>query len=139
MSGSVLNNIIALKLRCSAKENSIMSKFNLTCSEYKALLSLEKDETLPCKVLAAKMELSESRGNRVVNRLIKKGCFKVSYDKNDKRVVYISLNAKGQKVKAKIDNMLMECEKEIKSKLSSSEIDYFITILNKVNRVLVKN
>ena len=116
-----------------------MQKYNLTCSEYKALLTIEDKESLPCKVLADKMGLSESRGNRVINRLIKQGYFRCSFDNKDKRVIYVSINKKGKMVKSKIKHMMAECEKEINNKLSESEIKNFINLINKVNKVLINN
>ncbi len=116
-----------------------MQKFKLTCAEYKALLSIDSKETLPCKVLASNMGLSESRGNRIINRLIKRGYYNFSYDKNDKRIVYVSLNPKGLRLKMKINKMLSDCDKEINNRLSKSEINSFINIINKVNKVLTKN
>lgn len=132
----LIEHIMDLKLRCLAKESVIMGELGLTSSEFNALLSFEEHDKLSCKAAAARMGLSESRASRVLNKLIEKSLFNISYPGDDSRTVRISLSPKGSKLRKKIIKELIECDSEIKSKLTKGELDDLISVLIKVNRIL---
>ena len=118
--------------KCIETENKIRDEFNLTLDEYNGILVIEPDHKIPSQTFSKKMELSPSRGSRVIDRLLKKGYISVETVINDRRSLAISMTAKGHNVKIKIKQRMDECEKRIFSSVTpqqESELRKALTLL----------
>lgn len=139
MGTRIIDLIITLKNSCYCKEESIREEFSLSPAEYRGLLAAAPGETVSGGVLSRKMGLSISRGSRVIDKLVKKGYVKFSDDIKDRRYLRVQLTANGLKVRSKINMLLDECEREIKSKIPKSELKSFLNSLDKLTLILNSN
>ncbi len=132
----IIEALSILKNNCSTQLDNIRLKIKLSPSEFNALLSIDKNEKLTCQNLSAKMGLSSSRGSRVISKLIHRGYLKEEKHKKDKRCNIISLSSKGLKVKDEIEELLSECEKKIRTKLTNQELQSIKGNLEKLIKIL---
>jgi MarR family transcriptional regulator, organic hydroperoxide resistance regulator len=139
MSDRIFDIITNLKNKCIEKEVSIQKEYSLSPAEYNGLLSVEQEKIYSCNQLSKKLGLSISRSSRVLYRLIQNGYLKGIRDKEDRRVLKVTLTEKGLSTQRKIDKKLDECEKEIISKLQASELHLFENTLNKLSDIFISN
>ncbi len=132
----IIEALSILKNNCAAQLDSIRVETKLTPAEFNGIISIERKQKLTCQDLSTKMGLSASRGSRVINKLISKGYLKEEKHKIDKRCNLISLSPNGIRLKNKIDELLNDCEKKIKSKLTKDELNSVISSLEKLIKVL---
>lgn len=132
-----IDAVLLLKDSCIKKEEEIVNRFSVSPSEYRGLLAIVPGEVLTGNAYSSRMGLSVSRGSRVIEKLLKSGYLKHEDCDDDRRCNMVSLTAKGIKVRTEIDKMLDECEDELESRISKSElistkdsIEKIATILN---------
>ncbi len=83
-------------------EHKIRKKLGLTEAEYKGILCIGEEEKITCQEFSNRMDLSVSRGSRVVDRLcVKKIIKRVDCD-SDRRCKNIWLTIKGKKIRQEI-------------------------------------
>ena len=136
MTNRIVDCIINLKNKCASKEEEIRKEYSLSPAEYNGLLSINNNESLKCNQLSKKMDLSVSRGSRVIEKLMKNGYLKQESSKTDRRISIISLTPKGCNAKKKIEKVLNECEAKILKELTKKEVEQTISILNKLELTL---
>ncbi|MCX6163273.1 MAG: hypothetical protein NTU73_00145 [Ignavibacteriae bacterium] len=88
-------------------------------------------------VVISYQKLSVSRSSRVLERRIRNGYFKGKKNKEDKRVLKVTLTEKGIRIRNKINKRLEECEKDIINKLRKSELYLLENTLNKLSDVFI--
>lgn len=132
----IIDQILFLKNNCLKKEDTIREEFGLLPAEYHGIQVLGNNEILPCSVLSKRMELSDSRGSRVIDNLVKNGYVEYENCISDRRIVFVKLTLKGKQVKNKIEKLLDDCENEIKRKLTKSEINFFSESVLKISKIL---
>ena len=137
MADRIFDIITNLKNRCLDKEESIQKEYMLSPAEYNALLAVLPGEVCNCNELSKRMNLSISRSSRILDKLLKNGYFNEVKNKEDRRVLNITLSKKGTCTRNKIKDKLDECEKEILSKLQTSELYLLENTLNKISSVFV--
>lgn len=121
MNGDRLLDVVeALRKKCLAREEENRKILRLTETEYKGLLCFESKERIACQEFAVRMNLSVSRGSRVIDRLFAKGYIKRADSSEDRRCKYIWLTPKGTTIRSKIDTQRQICE-EILVTVSSEE------------------
>jgi DNA-binding MarR family transcriptional regulator len=138
MNQRVINLIFNLKYSCLAKEEKIITELKLSPAEYRAILSLVPGSEVPCNILSKKMGLSVSRGSRVIDKLIENGYLKENKSRDDQRVTYVEMTAKGEKIQRKINNLLEDCEHMILRSMSTPELEAFTGSLTKISDILMK-
>jgi len=121
--GRIIDLIIELKGKCSLKEEQIRNEFHLSQAEYRGILSLNRGERVTCSDFAQRMDLSPSRGSRVIERLISKGFLLSEPVSGDRRALLLSLTRKGLHVQARIDERKNGCEHTMLSKCSIPEVN----------------
>lgn len=85
-----------------AYEHKIRKKLGLTEAEYKGILCIGEEEKITCQEFSKRMDLSVSRGSRVVDRLnVKKYIERVDCD-SDRRCKNIWLTKKGNEIRQMI-------------------------------------
>ncbi|MCX7833260.1 MAG: MarR family transcriptional regulator [Ignavibacteria bacterium] len=132
----IIEALSILKNNCANHLDKIRIRMKLSPAEFNGIISIRTNEKLTCNELSRKMGLSPSRGSRVINKLIQKGYLKEERNVKDKRCNIITLSQKGSNVKKKIEDLINECESEIQSKLSESEIESISISLEKLIKVL---
>ena len=106
----------------------------LTFPQYLALEVLDKVKPLKMKSIAKALGISLPAATGLVSRLVTMKMAMRTYDKEDRRVIFISLTAKGKRV---INQTRMARKKiigEIFGVLSESERQAYLGILRKVKR-----
>lgn len=139
MAERIFDIITNLKKKCLNKEESIQKEYLLSPAEYNGLLSIAPDEVYSCNQLSKKMGLSVSRSSRVLERLVKNGYLKGIKNKEDRRVLKVTLTEKGVSTRDKINKRLEECEKDIINKLQKPELYLLENALNKLSDVFISN
>lgn len=132
----IIDLIIDLKRKCQLKEKDIRGETDVKESEYNALLALDPENELSSKEFAEKLDLSPSRGTRVIEKLVKDGSLERKRSEEDRRRVSVSLTEKGIEEKKKIESLKNECEERIISNFSENEIKKTREILKDLAEVL---
>ncbi|KXB07255.1 hypothetical protein AKJ51_01800 [candidate division MSBL1 archaeon SCGC-AAA382A20] len=132
----VIDLIIELKRKCQLKEEDIRKEIDVMESAYNTFLALEPGNELSSKEFAEKLDLSPSRGTRVIEKLVKDGSLERKRSEEDRRRVSVSLTEKGIEEKKKIESLKNECEERIISNFSENEIKKIRGILKDLVEVL---
>jgi DNA-binding MarR family transcriptional regulator len=122
MAEKLFDLVVTIMKRCQMTEEKIKNEFALSTAEYNGLMAMIPGEKILCNVLSRRMELSPSRGSRVIDRLVKKGYVRTEVP-DDRRSLELSLTRKGSQMRRQIEEKLHECEERMVSTLSESEQD----------------
>lgn len=131
----IYTTILKLKYFCTCNENKISSSWNISLAELKGVNAMESHESLTCSELAEKMNLSPSRGSRIIDNLVRKGYLFREIQDQDRRTTFLSLTKRGEKLKYNITREQKAFEDILTSKLNSQEIESVkkgLAILEKV-------
>lgn len=119
----IVDNIFLLKRRCMFKIEDLSAEAGLVPRELAGIEALFPGERVSGNELSRRMELSPSRGSRIIERLIRKGYLVRETDPHDRRAVLISLSGMGAEQKLKIDALKDDCERLLLSKLEGEQLD----------------
>jgi DNA-binding MarR family transcriptional regulator len=125
-----------LKDRCISNTLKIRKEANLSHSEYAGISVMTNDEIICGNDLSKKMNLSPSRGSRIIDSLVRNGFLTRENDPEDRRRYTLRLADKGIQVKKRIEKTIDECEKKVFSVLSKEEIKHFSRSIKKINKIL---
>jgi len=123
MGKNLMDLIMELKKGCMEDEEQIRTLCNVSLAEYKAVMEIDTTERITCNVLSKKMGLSPSRGSRIIDGLVRKKYLVRMTNLEDRRSFVLSLSPKGTKIKEQIKRERNNCEKRIREKLSTKELD----------------
>ena len=93
-----------------AYETRIREKLGLSEAEYRGILCFDREEKITCQEFSRRMNLSVSRGSRVVDRLCAKEYIARVDCESDRRCKNIWLTEKGKTVHQKIAGEIQEIE-----------------------------
>jgi len=127
--------IMELKKGCMEDEEQIRTLCNVSLAEYKAVMEIDTTERITCNVLSKKMGLSPSRGSRIIDGLVRKKYLVRMTNLEDRRSFVLSLSPKGTKIKEQIKRERNNCEKRMREKLSTKELDLIEEGLELVIRI----
>lgn len=131
----LIDQVIALKRCCQAKEDTLRESLGLSASDYHCLSSFPQDKPISGNDLAKRLGLSPSRMSRVAEGLVSNGYLRREQDPTDRRIQHYTLTAKGAKFKMKIQAFLDDCEAELQKRLSrkvAKEVECGLRALNGV-------
>jgi DNA-binding MarR family transcriptional regulator len=123
MEKNLLDLIIELKKGCMEDEQQIRTLCHVSLAEYKAVMEINVTERITCNVLSKKMGLSPSRGSRITDSLVRKKYLIRMTNSKDRRSFVLSLSSKGIKIKEQIERERNNCERRIREKLSTEELE----------------
>jgi DNA-binding MarR family transcriptional regulator len=135
MGKNLMDLIMELKKGCLEDEEQIRTLCNVSLAEYKAVMEIDTTERITCNVLSKKMGLSPSRGSRIIDGLVRKKYLVRMTNLEDRRSFVLSLSPKGTKIKEQIKRERNNCEKRIREKLSTKELDLIEEGLELVIRI----
>jgi DNA-binding MarR family transcriptional regulator len=135
MEKKLVDLIIELKKDCMIDEEQIRTLCNVSLAEYKAVMEIKTTERITCNVFSKKMDLSPSRGSRIIDGLVRKGYLLRVTNPEDRRSFVLSLSSKGAKIKDDIERERNNCEKRIREKLSTKEFDLIKESLELVTKI----
>jgi len=133
---SILRSVsILLKKRLIA----ILKEFEITPSQFRALIILKKKNKTKMKHLVKKMHRKPPTATGIIDRLVKKGLVQRSGSKKDRRIVNVELTNKGQKLVEKIREKSLEKLQDDIEGFSENEINQFIDLLKKFKITVEEN
>ena len=124
-------NIISTSNWIMDQQKKLLSKTGLTLQQFNILRILDESET-PLSTLQIRQRMLENMSDtsRIVDRLIAKGLVKKGISKTDKRLVDVSITAKGRNQLQKVDKT-GDAMNEILNSISEGEA-------KSLNKYLVK-
>ncbi len=132
---------IILKIRhfCTCNESKISSSCHIGLAEFKGINAMENNKNVTCTELSERMNLSPSRGSRIIDNLVKKGYLLRKIKDYDRRSTLLCLTEKGKKIKHEINQEQRSFEQKISSELNVQEIESIIIGLKTLEKFLVHN
>lgn len=133
--GKLVDILDELKKECVANEEKIRRSLDLSEAEYNGLLCLNKGEKITCQEFSARMNLSVSRGSRVIDMLFEKGyldrvdCFE------DRRCKNVKLTNNGAAIRRKIDSHRQDREQKLAADYSEQKL---AMLKKELRRLIVK-
>jgi DNA-binding MarR family transcriptional regulator len=118
----LLDIVDKIREKCLAKEEEFRQNLNLTETEYRGLLCLDENERITCQEFSARMNLSVSRGSRVIDRLFAGGYIDRADLSSDRRCKNIWLTKMGISIRQKIEKQRQHCEESLISDFSETKI-----------------
>lgn len=130
---TLLDLIEILRKKCVERQSEIKKKLGLSEAEFQGLQCIDEDEKITCQIFSERMNLSNSRGTRIIDRLFRKGYFDRKDCSEDRRCKNIGLTPIGVEIKKKIEELDKECEKNLTVLFSEKRI---IALKKELNRLM---
>ena len=115
--------------------NSKANEFGGTMSIGYALLNIDRDGT-PSTKLGPKMGMEPRSLTRMIKLLEKNGWITKEVNNKDKRIVNLHLTKKGQKMRNKSREYVIEFNKKIYDEINIDDLETCFRVLNKVNTII---
>jgi len=115
--------------------NSKANEFGGTMSIGYALLNIDRDGT-PSTKLGPKMGMEPRSLTRMIKLLEKNGWITKEVNNKDKRMVNLHLTEKGQKMRNKSREYVIEFNKKIYDEINNDDLETCFRVLNKVNTII---
>ncbi|MGB6865643.1 MAG: MarR family transcriptional regulator [Candidatus Aminicenantaceae bacterium] len=127
--------LVELRKECAANEEKIRRSLDLSEAEYNGLLCLNKGEKITCQEFSKRMNLSVSRGSRVIDKLFEKGYLDRVDCSEDRRCKHVKLTMSGMGTRHKIDKHRRECEQKLAADYSERKLDM---LKKELRRLIIK-
>jgi MarR family transcriptional regulator, organic hydroperoxide resistance regulator len=121
-----------LREKCREREDRVMQKYLLSPAEFDALLSLQSRERVTCRELSSRMNLSVSRGSRIIDKLFSHGLIERTDLDSDRRCKNVWLTSKGEEVRQGISGEMAVCEERLAASCSAAELRALKASLHKI-------
>ena len=115
--------IIKIKKKCLRTEERIRGELKLTPGEFHGLLAVQPGERLPGQEFSDRLDISASRGSRVINRLVQRGFMELNTGKEDRRSIEVFLTEDGISMGRLVFEKMVECESTFSSRLNDHQIN----------------
>jgi DNA-binding MarR family transcriptional regulator len=127
----VVDSIVKAYNRISQGINpSFLAKMSLTIAQMKVLFLFEDNKKFSMSELSSLYSVSVSTMTSMVDRLFQNGMLKREQDENDRRIVLVSLTAKGRKVLTKLVDARREVLESFLYTLDEDEVKRFDRAMN---------
>ena len=136
MPGTMFDLIHSIKKGCVRTEERIRNEYDLSSAELVGLRILNSDEAILAGVFAERLELSPSRGSRVINQMVQKGLITADPIPENRRSVRVALTAEGRRMQRAVEQEIQRCEKQLLAQLPESQRDSFKPMLEKLSNLL---
>ena len=124
-----------LKKECEAHEQKIRKSLSLSEAEYNGLLCLNKGEKITCQEFSERMNLSVSRGSRVIDMLFENGHLDRVDCLEDRRCKNVKLTKRGAAIRRKIDSHRQDCEQKFAADYSEQKL---AMLKKELRRLIIK-
>ncbi len=136
MQKNLFNLVMTIRKKCLQTEEKIRSQLGLTLGEFNGLLLIKPGEKVHGLEFSNRMGLSQSRGSRVIARMMGSGFVNLETVQGDRRSAEASLTSNGKAMRKKIIDQLDDCEKRMTSQLSEAEIQKIKNTLERLISVM---
>lgn len=121
MSRRFFELILAIKRKCQCNEEQIQEQLGLTSAQFHGLIALDAGAEIGGCDFARRMGLSVSRGSRVLSSLANAGYVAMRVRADDRRAIQVALTDKGKRMKGRIADHMVDCERRICGRLGRSD------------------
>ena len=121
------NLTFSLLANCVENEIRIAGLYGLTQTEFRCLRLFETDESLNNKIIAERMNLSQSRLTRIIDALVKKRYIRRVIDPNHRRYIRLSLSKKGKSLVQQLNKVHVDIHDEILQEIHPSHHEPLIS------------
>ena len=118
-----------LLARYQEHNTRLANKHGLTESEFRCLRLFGSDNGLSNKKIAARMNLSESRLTRIIDRLVEKGYMTREFGRNDRRSLNLTLSRKGKSFAHKLEKLNDDIHLKILNDIKISQHKPLINVM----------
>ena len=133
-------NTSATLMRIISHQSTITREEKLaTALQFQALTYLHDHKNIPVGSLAHELRLSSSAAAQLVDRLIVSGRITRKHDKNDRRIVHISLTLEGKKELSQMAKKYIKKMKFVLSHIEETDLLLLIRIQRELIIKLEKN
>ncbi len=132
---SLVDILAELKKEYVANEEKIRRFLDLSEAEFNGLLCLNKGEKITCQEFSELMNLSVSRGSRVIDKLFEKGYLDRVDCSEDRRCKHVKLTKNGATIRRKIDSHRQDCEQKLAADCSEQKL---AMLKRELRRLIVK-
>lgn len=133
MKKSIFELIRELKCCCEDTVSGICEELDINPSEYTCLMVCNSsDSVIKIGDLCKMMNLSISRGGRVIEGLVQQGLLVKTISSSDARATFVEITKEGKNLVTKISKQEKTCEEKIRSKISAKELDTCSETLKKI-------
>ncbi len=116
----MIDKILEFREMCQL-EGEIGRDCGLSSREIRCILTVAQQGVLSSKDLSRLVDLSPSRGSRVIGRLVDRGLIRVHQNDHDRRSVELSLSEEGKECHKKIEEDKARCEARLLASLTEEE------------------
>lgn len=120
----------------SRKKNDPISQGKISLPQYITLEMLVRQSGLKMKDIAENLNVSYPAATGIIDRLHKMGMVKRVSDKKDRRVVYIEVTEKGEKIVEEVRKNRHELIERVFGNLSQEERMAYLQIIKKVLKIM---
>jgi DNA-binding MarR family transcriptional regulator len=114
-------------------EQMCLAQQGVTVAQAYTLLTLPQAGQITMNELSAKMGLASSTMTRMIDQLVTKGLVQRQHDEEDRRVVWVKLTAKGQRVQHTLDRAQRELFEGSLNQISEEERARILHALKSLN------
>jgi len=132
----ILDLLDKIRKRCDSNNEALMDEFNISLAELNFFKQLEENAPISCEIVANTMNLSLSRVSRIIDKLVANGLVLRKTNKIDRRAIDLKLTTKGKEVHQRIFQTQLNCENNIRQKLSEKESQELIDSLHRIISLL---
>lgn len=116
-----------------------LSNQKVTQLQFMTMVTISYFTKCSMSQLAENMHMSYPQATGIVERLIKVGLLKREGSDSDRRVVYISLTTKGEKLIDGFKSVVKRRWMEVISTFNDQDLDAFIKLIQKMSKVVGKS
>ena len=120
------------------RQNNEIYKGKITLPQLLILELLSRQGASKMTDLAKYMKVTTAASTGIVERLVRQGYVQRAYDRNDRRIVKIQLNAKGTELLKKIIHQRTQSVTKIFGQISEDDRAEYLRILMQVKDILDK-
>ena len=121
------------------RENNDLTRGKISCPQMVALHHAVQHQKITVSEIAKLLNINKSSASVLVGRLVRQKLMARSQDKNDRRVVWVSITSRGRQVVSQIMNQKHRSLKAIFGRLTEKERDQYLSALLKVKAHLVSS
>ncbi len=117
-------------------EQMCLAKQGVTVAQAYTLLTFPQTDQITMNELSAKMGLASSTMTRMTDQLVTKGFVQRQHDEEDRRVVWVKLTGKGQRLQHELDQAQRELFASPMSQISEQERTAILHALKSLNDLI---
>lgn len=136
MPGTLFDLIQSIRKGCIRTEEKIRIEHDLSAAEFVGIRSIQPGEKLLGGEFSRRMDLSPSRGSRVITQLVQKNIIQVQTMPDNRRSIEVSLTETGRRLQKDIEREIIHCEDALLARLPDARREVFKETLTALSRLL---